>query len=149
MSKLLLKLAGITSIITACMYLFIFVIVHLTIPYNYMSGHMYDYVTLMIVASLSLISGFGAIIFLHYKDLSEEELKGKKTSILVWSIIFFLTSGISGIFGLAAYGCLCDNGHINSRIDYIEEIKELERLKQKGLITDEEFARKKKKILDI
>lgn len=149
MSKLLLKLAGITSIITSCLYLFLFMMAHLAIPYNYLSDNMGDYITLLVIVMFSLISCFGAIIFLHYKDLSDDELKSKKNVILFWSILFFLTSGISGIFGLTAYWSLCDDNYSHSKIDYIEEIKELEILKKKGLITEEEFAQKKKKILDI
>ena len=149
MSKTLLKLAGITALVFAGLYLFIFVIVHLAIPYNYLADNMYDYAVLLVMAVLSLISAFGGILFLHYKDLSNEGLTEKKGFILAWSIVFLITSGIAGILGFAAYVCLFGNIHFDSKIDYIEEIKELKKLKEKGLITEQEFTSKKKKILDI
>lgn len=150
MCKTLIKMSGIISVLFACLYTCIFVFIHLAIPYIYLVNSSYDYFILLIIVLMSLISAFGGIIFLHYKDLSNEELKKKKNIILMWSLYFVITSGISGILGLVAYACLCNSdNHSNIKIDYIEEIKELESLMKKGLITQEEFALKKKKILDI
>jgi hypothetical protein len=149
MSKILLKLSSITSFVIAGIYFFIFVVVHLTIPYNYLSANIYDYSWLLIFGLLSLIITFAGILFLHYKDLSSNELLKKKNYILIWSIFLILMAGISGFFGLAAYISLIDKRQFNIKIDYIEEIKELEKLKKDGLITEEEFELKKKKVLDI
>ena len=149
MSKILLKLSSITAFATAGIYLFLFVIVHLAIPYNYLSNNIYDYNCLLIVGLLSLVITFGGILFLHYKELSNSELKKKKSYILVWSIFLTVIAGPSGLLGLAAYVSLSEKKLMDVKIDYIEEIKELDELKKAGLITEEEFASKKKKILDL
>lgn len=150
MCKTLIKISGITSIVFAGLYTSIFVFIHLAIPYFYLVNSSYDYFILLCIAVLSLVLAFGGIMFLHYQELSSEELKKKKKFILIWSLYFTITTGISGILGLVAYACLCnDNNHKDTKIAYMEEIKELESLMKKGLITQEEFSLKKKKILDI
>ena len=149
MNKILLIIIGIISIALACIYLFAFVTVHLTISYDYLTDNLYEYIVLLIVTVLSFASAFGGVIFLHYTDLPDAELKKKRKLILIWSVIFIISTNICGFLGFIVYVCLSDNIKVASKIDYIEEIKELEKLNKKGLITEEEFTCKKKKILDI
>jgi hypothetical protein len=149
MSKKLLKIIGIISLVFAGIYLFLFVTIHLIVPYNYFDINFFDYIIILIMAVFSLLLAFGGIVFLHYSNLSDDMLKIKKEFILAWSIVFLFTSGICGILGLITYTLLYDNASVGEKNDYIDEIKKLEKLKRNGLITEEEFAKKKKKILDI
>jgi membrane protease YdiL (CAAX protease family) len=149
MNKVLLKVSGIVSIIYASFYTFVFVLAHVVIPFEYLARDMRDYVILIIFALFALISLFGGFLFLHYKDLSEEELKDKRNPILYWSITLLVTSSIAGLIGFIVYCISGENINFNSKISYIEELKALEKLKNNGYITEDEFTRKKKKILDI
>jgi membrane protease YdiL (CAAX protease family) len=148
MSKMLLKLTGIIALAFACVYIVSYIAINLIIPYNYLTVN-YDYVLLLILAIFSLITAFGGIIFLHYKDLPINKLKEKKDVILIWSIILFVTTGICGLIGLVVYALLAELFQVNNKVGYIEELAELKKLLDKGLITKDEFESKKKKILDI
>jgi predicted membrane channel-forming protein YqfA (hemolysin III family) len=149
MNKALLKASGIVAIICASFYTFVFVLAHVVIPYEYLANDMRDYAILILFAIFALTSLFGGFLFLHYKDLSDEELKNKRNVILYWSIILLITSSISGLIGFVVYCFSVDDLHFGTKISYIEELKALEKLKDKGYITEDEFTRKKKKILDI
>jgi predicted membrane channel-forming protein YqfA (hemolysin III family) len=149
MNRALLKASGIVSIICASFYTFVFVLAHVVIPYEYLANDMRDYAILILFAIFALTSLFGGFLFLHYKDLSDEELKNKRNAILYWSIILLITSSIAGLIGFVVYCFSTDDLHFGTKISYIEELKALEKLKDKGYITEDEFTRKKKKILDI
>lgn len=149
MSKTILKTVGITSLFFAAINLFIFVISHLLIPYHALATNMPLYFVLLFIAFLSLIWALGGFMFLQYKNLSNEKLKEKKTAILIWSIIFLATANICGLLGLVAFASLLIDPVTENKIGYIEELKKLEKLRKEGLITEKEFASKKKKILDI
>ncbi len=61
---------------------------------------------------------------------------------------------IGGILGLLFYFTMDDNKKIfninsNSKSDYVDEIRKLDELRKSGIITEEEYEAKKKKILDI
>ncbi|MDD2202849.1 MAG: SHOCT domain-containing protein [Bacilli bacterium] len=149
MSKILLKLSSIVAFVTAGIYLFIFVVVHLAIPYNYISNNFYDYKCILIIGALSLVIAFGGILFNHYKELPYNKIIKKKNYILAWSIFLTIVTGLPGILGLAAYVGLTEEKPGDGKVIYIEEIKKLDELRKEGLITEEEFALKKKKILDL
>lgn len=149
MSKMLIKIISIVSFIFAGMYFLLFVGVHFFIPLDYFVDNLYDYCLLLTMGIFAFISACGGIAFYHYKDLSLEDLKKKKNWLLVWAVIFVFTCNACAILALLAYICLFDNIFNRDKNDYISELKELDKLRSKGIITDSEFKNKKKKILDI
>jgi hypothetical protein len=91
----------------------------------------------------------GGFAFIHYRDLSDSELKRKEHYILVWSIFFIFSCPISGILGFIVYFSSFMHISFTSKVGYVDELKELEKLLEEGYITEEEFKLKKKKILNI
>lgn len=149
MNKILLKTVGVMALFFALLNLFIFVIAHLIVPYHSLATNMVIYCILLVMAFFSLVWALGGFMFLQFKDMSESELKEKKVAILVWSIIFLATANISGLLGLVAFVGLLSKQPSEMKINYIEELKGLEKLRAEGLITEKEFDNKKKKILNI
>lgn len=148
MTKKLLKTSGYISFVMAGAYLFSFMLIHLCIPYYYLVEEFYGYMPILLLAICSLLSAFGGIIFLQYIRLDDDDLNTKKNYIFSWSIVLLLVCSISGVFALLAYLHLTEINKDN-KLKYIEELKELEKLRKKGIITVEDFNKKKKKLLDI
>ncbi len=99
------------------------------------------------IVGVFLIAGGSAMM--GYSKLSDEELEGKKNSILGWSIFFLFFTVIGGVLGLIGYVTIGKNIVIGSKEGYIDELKRLKGLKDQGVITEKEYEAKKKKILDI
>lgn len=149
MNKTLLKASSLTAIVLGLINIFVFIGVHFVVSYFYFGDNIYSYIILLFIAICSFISVFGGFIFLKYKDLSPKEIKSKEKNILIWSIYFTIATPVAGVLGLVSYFMI--NNEYNSKVEikYIEEIKELEELRKEGYITDKEFEKKKKKLLDI
>ncbi len=90
----------------------------------------------------------GGSTMMGYTKLSDKEIVNKKNSILGWSIFFLFFSFISGVLGLIFYFTM-DNNVFQKKTDYVTEIKKLDEIRKQGLISEEEYTAKKKKILDI
>ncbi|MDD2202850.1 MAG: SHOCT domain-containing protein [Bacilli bacterium] len=90
----------------------------------------------------------GGSTMMGYTKLSDKEIVNKKNSILGWSIFFLFFSFISGVLGLIFYFTM-DNNVFQKKTDYVTEIKKLAEIRKQGLISEEEYTAKKKKILDI
>lgn len=146
MIKTLLKFCGITALAFSGIYILLFVIINIIIPYYYLTS---DYIGVLIFALFSLITSFGGFLFLHYGDLEILVLKKKKEIILIWSIVLFFTTLMGGIIGFIIYVLLSEPLNNGRQISYVKELSELKRLLDDGLITKKEFEAKKKKILDI
>lgn len=150
MNKKLIHASAIIAIIWGLINVFVFISAHLTMSYFYLLENVQCYIILLLIAIASFILIFGGIILLHYKDLTEEELKEKEKYIFIWSIYFLIVSPIAGILALISYFLIdykCKPQRI--KVGYIDEIVELDELRKEGLISDKEFELKKKKILDI
>lgn len=148
MSKKLLKVSSYISFATAAIYFFAFVLSNNYITYHYFIYDMEGYFFLLSLAIFSFFMTFSGILFLHYTNLDEEEYQKKNKVILIWSIILLFISNLSGIFALLAY-LFINNEKESNRIDYIEELKELEKLLKKDIINSDEYNKKKKKLLNI
>lgn len=148
MSKLLLKISGIVSLCYAGLYLFVFIISHMFVSVL-MFDKVSDYLLIVLIGIFALIAAFGGFLLLHYKDLDDDELKMKKNCILIWSIILFLTTGLGGITSLMVYLVLINPFTFSHKNNYINELEELQNLMDDGLISKEEFDKKKKIILNI
>lgn len=99
----------------------------------------------------------GGIILLGYRKLSDELFITKRNVMLGWGIFFIFTTLVGGILVIIAY--ITSNVDTNKQI--IEEIKETNEteisnydtiekafeLKEKGIISEEEFQAIKKKHL--
>jgi len=125
MEKTLLKIAGIIAVVAGIFWCFTIV---------------------GVVIGIFLIVGGSTMM--GYANLSEEEIMKKKSSILGWSIFFIFFTLIAGVLGLVFYLTM-DKNIFQKRTDYITEIKKLDEIKKQGLITEEEYSAKKKKILNI
>jgi len=90
----------------------------------------------------------GGSTMMGYTKLSDKEIVNKKNSILGWSIFFLFFSFISGVLGLIFYFTM-DRNVFQKKTDYVTEIKKLDEIRKQGLISEEEYTAKKKKILDI
>lgn len=131
MEKTLLKVSGIIAIILGILYCFTIIGILWGIP--------------LIIGGSTMIG---------YSNQSNKEIVEKKNSILCWSIFFLFFTLIGGILGLLFYFTMDDNKKIfninsNSKSDYVDEIRKLDELRKSGIITEEEYEAKKKKILDI
>jgi len=125
MEKTLLKISGIIAIV---------------------AGIGWCFTIIGILWGVFLIVGGSTVI--GYSNLSDEDLREKKSSILGWSIFFLFFTFIGGILGIIFYFTMDKNIFV-SKNDYIDEIKKLDALRKQGIISDEEYEAKKKKILDI
>ncbi len=112
-------------------------------------GIFYCITIIGIIVGIPLI--IGASIFLDYAKMSDEDLVKHKNSILGWSIVFLLLAFIPGILGIIGYFDInkINTSDANKKNTEEEQIRELNKLFKEGLITEEEFQKKKKKILDI
>jgi membrane-bound ClpP family serine protease len=132
MEKVLLKVSGIIAIILGILYCFTIIGILWGIP--------------LIIGGSTMIG---------YSNQSNKEIIEKKNSILCWSIFFLFFTVIGGILGLMFYFTMDDDKKIfnfnsnNNKNDYIDEIRKLDELRKNGIITEEEYEAKKKKILDI
>jgi hypothetical protein len=129
MEKILLKISGIIAIVMGVCWCFTFI---------------------GIIWGIPLILGGTAMI--GYFNLSDDELTDKKGSILGWSIFFLFFTFIGGILGIIFYLTMDKKIFVstrNNKGNYIDEIEKLNELREKGIISDEEYKAKKKKILDI
>ena len=117
--------------------------------YNYNFGYNSDMdfaVLIFVIGIFVLITVpvyIGSYKFLKYSRM--DEIETKQNSIMVWSIVLLLLSCIPGILGLIA--CFTNSNKISS--SFANELKDLNKLKDDGLITEDEYNKKKKKILDI
>ena len=125
MEKVLLKIAGIIAIIL---------------------GIFWSFTIIGMLWGVFLIIGGSTII--GYSNLPDDEVREKKDSILGWSIFFLFFTFFAGILGLI-FCFTMDKAVFANKNDYIDEIKKLDQLRKQGIITDEEYDAKKKKILDI
>jgi uncharacterized membrane protein HdeD (DUF308 family) len=125
MEKSLLKISGIIAVVL---------------------GIFYSITIVMAIVGIPLIIGGSRMM--GYANLSDSELHDKKDSILGWSIFFFFFTVIGGVLGLVFYLTM-DNGAFSKKSDYMDEIRKLDDLRKQGIISNEEYEAKKKKILDI
>jgi uncharacterized membrane protein HdeD (DUF308 family) len=125
MEKSLLKISGIIAVVL---------------------GIFYSITIVMAIVGIPLIIGGSRMM--GYANLSDSELRDKKDSILGWSIFFFFFTVIGGVLGLVFYLTM-DNGAFSKKSDYMDEIRKLDDLRKQGIISNEEYEAKKKKILDI
>lgn len=101
------------------------------------------------------------------ENMSHEQLKQNNVTLLVWAIIFGVFASPAGIiaivFAILVYNMI-EKGTTESKVDVIieaepvkddktEEIKkrleELERYRENGIITEEEYKQKRKEILGL
>ncbi|MDD4298243.1 MAG: SHOCT domain-containing protein [Bacilli bacterium] len=125
MEKTLLKVSGIVALVVGLVWCFTIIGIIIGLP--------------LLVGGISV---FG------YSNLSDEEIMGKKRSILGWSIFFLCFTFLAGILGLIFYFTM-DRKTYNENNDYFDEIRKLDQLRNQGMITDKEYEAKKKQILDI
>ena len=125
MEKALLKVSGIIAVVAGIGWCFTFI---------------------GILWGVFLIVGGSTVI--GYSNLSDEAIEEKKGSILGWSIFFLFFTFIGGVLGIIFYFTM-DKKVFTRKSDYMEEIKKLDELRKAGMISDEEYEAKKKKILDI
>jgi hypothetical protein len=148
MNKLLIKLSGVLAIAFGIVNLFTYVGIHFAIPYTILSDNLYFYFILLIIAILSYICLVGGMVFIRYKDLNDKEFSEKKQYIFIWSLFFIFVCPISGVLGFMAY-FVSFKPIMTSKVDYIDELRNLEILLKEGFITEEEYKLKKSKILNI
>lgn len=113
-------------------------------------GACYCITIIGIILGVPLI--IGGLAFLKYAKMDNDELLQYKGSILGWSIFFLIFTFISGILGLIFYldnSNLGTNQNTTKTSNFSNQIKELDKLRQDGLISDEDYETKKKQILDI
>jgi hypothetical protein len=151
MNKSLIKISGLFAIILSAINIIVFIAVNFAISYVYLADGIGAYIVLLIIAIISIIYMLVGLMFLHYSKLPDNMIKQKKKVILIWAFLLFILNPFSSIFAFLAYFSMLEIKIYNKniKIDYIEEIKELQKLKDEGYITDKEFQTKKKKILDI
>lgn len=151
MNKSLIKISGLFAIILSAINIIVFITVNFAISYVYLADGIGAYIVLLIIAIISIIYMLVGLMFLHYSKLPDHMIKQKKKVVLIWAFLLFILNPFSSIFAFLAYFSMLEIKIYNKdiKIDYIEEIKELQKLKDEGYITDKEFQTKKKKILDI
>jgi hypothetical protein len=125
MEKLLLKIAGIIAIIV---------------------GIGWCFTIIGILWGVFLIVGGARVM--SYANMSDEDIRERKTAILGWSIFFLFFTYISGVLGIIFYFTM-GNNFFATKYNYIDEIKKLDELRKQGIISDKEFESKKKKIMDL
>ena len=81
-----------------------------------------------------------------------EDLRNKSNEILTWGVFLLFANFIGGITSLVAYYFIIrDIEEINKDNFHKDNIKELEKaynLKEKGIITEEEYIEIKRRILN-
>lgn len=99
----------------------------------------------------------GGILMLKHRNLSDEMFIKKRTPILVWGIIFLFTTLVAGIFLISSY--VISNINLeeeeiklaeektNAEILNYQNIEKAYELKEKGIISEEEFENIKKRHL--
>ncbi len=149
MNKVLSKIVSIISFVFAIMYFIVFVSFHFLVSYDYFVNNIHYYIVLLLMGIGAFVSACAGFAFNDYKDLSMEKLKEKKNAILIWSAIFIFSCTACSILTLLLYiGLFYDFSNTKTQ-DYVDEIYELEKIKEKGIITEKEFKAKKKKLLNI
>lgn len=151
MSKNLIKMSGLFAIIFSFINITIFIAVNFTVPYVYLVDGIGPYIVLLVISIISIIYMLVGLMFIHYSKLPDKMIKENKNVILVWAFLLFILNPLASVFAFLTYFSMLDIKIYNNdiKIDYIEEIKELKKLKDEGYITDKEFQAKKKNILDI
>lgn len=114
-------------------------------------------VMMVIVLAFSI---FQAVVYMKSSKLSHEELK---KGLVITAIVFsFLSGGIlTGVFGLLGYNEKISQVQVSNTIDVTnvstsndgyekvkEDLQNLENLKKSGIISEEEYAQKRKDIID-
>lgn len=103
----------------------------------------------IITAIIGIPLIIGGVRMKDYANLSGEEFMEKRNSVLGWSIFFLFFTFISGVLGIIAYVYMENQSNEKPKSSFAEEIKDLDRLRKNGLISEAEYEAKKKKILDI
>lgn len=92
----------------------------------------------------------GGILLLKYNKYSDTQFVEKRTPLLIWGILFLFTTILGGILLLVAY--FTSNINIRQEKEKTElsgftNLEKAYELKEKGVLSDEEFNKIKQKSL--
>ncbi|RPF55170.1 SHOCT domain-containing protein [Abyssicoccus albus] len=92
----------------------------------------------------------GGILFIRSKGFTDEKFASKSTGILVFGLIFLVTSVLGGVLAILAYMKLSSAKQSNDQSTGSGNVMDLEKayeLKNNGVISEEEFEMIKKKTI--
>lgn len=125
--------------------------------YDYYYFHdMMAIIIMILILCIGVLDIVGSIYILKNLKMSDEELRENARMILVWGIIFLFTTWIiGGILLIISYILIVynedekkENKKRNISSNDFSEIEKAFELKEKGIITEEEFEKIKRKVID-
>jgi predicted membrane protein len=99
----------------------------------------------IIITIINIVSG---ILFLKFKNFSDQEFIAHRSRILFFGIFYLLTSFLGGILLLIAYFTSNVEVPQQSNMANLSDLEKANELKEKGVLTDEEFKQIKNKSLN-
>ncbi|WP_414044955.1 SHOCT domain-containing protein [Macrococcus equi] len=83
----------------------------------------------------------GGILLIRSKGFTDEKFASKQTGILIWGLIFLVTSLLGGVLAILAYFKLNSvKSYVNTQgVPNFMDLEKAHELKEKGIISETEF----------
>ena len=91
----------------------------------------------------------GGLKLREYAQMSDEDLRKNKDSVLIWGIVFVFICTVVGVLTIVFYVFYIDDNNImGKKTDKYDELEKLNQLYKEKAITKEEYEKEKEKILN-